>query len=90
MNRNPTFHERLNAGERLEVGGAKMYYSGHWVPHPISERLQEILRTWNWNEDVCEECGVKLYGNTERAKLGHLVTIHGYNMNGYVRKNASS
>lgn len=90
MSENPTVLERLESGEKLNMGGDKRYYSGVWVPHPISQRLQEILRTWNWNEDVCEECGVQLYGNTERAKLGHLVTIHGYNMNGYVRKNASS
>lgn len=87
---------------KMGEGTEKRFYSGHWVPHPISERLEEVVRTWIWytgtdqihnDSEVrfrCGECKFALHAETQRAKIGHLVTMHGYNMNGYVRKNASS
>ena len=71
--------------EKISMGGDKIYISGVNVPHPVSERLSEILRTWNWNGNVCEECGVTLFNDSDTVKLAHLVGGHRYNMNGYTR-----
>lgn len=86
---------------RTKDGGEKLLLSGYTTDYGISERLQEVLRTWSWyigtdqiNDDSevlfrCGECKFGMNYQTDQVKLAHIVTFHGYNMNGYVRHASS-
>lgn len=88
-------------GETMSWGTEKKYYSGVFVPHPVANKLQDVVDEWIWytgtdqihdDSEVmfrCGECRFGLHAQTNRAKLGHLVTMHGYNMNGEQRGNST-